>query len=446
MVPELVEGTMQYVMNAQDSHENLLERILSSENMQQAWKRVKGNKGAPGVDTMTIDEMPEYLREHWTEIRESVMEGRYQPSPVLRVEIPKPTGGVRLLGIPTVLDRLIQQAIALVLTEICDPDFSECSYGVRPGRSAHDAVYKAREYITQSYNVAVDMDLAKFFDTVNHDVLMCRVARNIYDKRVLRLIGTYLRAGVCIDGRLHGTLKGVPQGGPLSPILANILLNDLDKELETRQHRFVRYADDFVIFVKSVRAGERVMQSIRRFLDRTLKLTVNEAKSQVRPTDQLEFLGFQFKKTSIRWSERACQEFRRRIKRYTGRSWGVSMSYRLEKLTQYIRGWMNYFGISEYYRPIPELDHWLRRRIRMCYWKQWRKCRTKVRNLLKLGVPLKAAISVGMSRKSFWRLSKTYATQLGMTNQRACCGGWGRETSGYPISHSLCIGQLHSLS
>ncbi len=407
---------MQHVMNWQDSHEHLLERILSSENMQKAWKRVKKNKGAAGVDGRSIDEMPEYLHEHWQGIRESVMEGRYQPSPVLRVEIPKPTGGVRLLGIPTVLDRLIQQAIAQVLTEICDPDFSERSYGFRPGRSAHDAVYQAREYIKQSYTIAVDMDLEKFFDTVNHDVVMCRVSRLIHDKRVLRLIGTFLRAGVCINGRLHGTPQGVPQGGPLSPILANILLDELDKELEARGHRFVRYADDFVIFVKSVRAGERVRQSLTHFLEKRLKLRVNEAKSHVQAESQLEFLGFTFKKTKIRWSERAFQEFKRRIKRYTGRSWGVSMAYRLKKLAQYVRGWMNYFGISEYYRPIPELDHWLRRRIRMCYWKQWRKCRTKVRNLLKLGVPLKAAIAVGMSRKSFWRLSKTYATQLGMTN------------------------------
>jgi RNA-directed DNA polymerase len=209
---------MQHVMNWQDAHEQLLERILSRDNMHKAWTRVKQNKGAAGVDKMSIDEMPEYLREQWTGIRESVMEGRYQPSPVLRVEIPKPTGGVRLLGIPTVLDRLIQQAIAQVLTKICDPDFSERSYGFRPGRSAHAAVYTAREYITQSYTIAVDMDLEKFFDTVNHDVVMCRVARKIHDTRVLRLIGTFLRAGVCINGRLRRTLKGVPQGGPLSPV------------------------------------------------------------------------------------------------------------------------------------------------------------------------------------------------------------------------------------
>jgi RNA-directed DNA polymerase len=408
---------MQHDIKTQDSNENLLERIVSRENMQLAWKRVKENKGAPGVDKMTVEEMPEFLREHWQEIRESLMEGTYQPSPVLRVEIPKPTGGTRCLGIPTVLDRLIQQAIAQVLTDIFDPEFSEFSYGFRPGRSAHDAVYKVREYICQKYCIAVDMDLAKFFDTVNHDVLMCRVARRIHDKRVLRLIGKYLRAGVCVKGRLQATPKGVPQGSPLSPILSNVLLDEYDKELERRKHKFVRYADDSVILVKSVRAGNRVMQSIQRFLEKKLKLKINQEKSSVGPTDQLEYVGFVFKKTKIRWSEKAFQEFRRRIKTLTGRSWGVSMKYRLEKLSRYIRGWMNYFGISEYYRPIPELDHWLRRRVRMCYWKQWRKCRTKVRNLRKLGVPLEFAIWVGMSRKSYWHMSKTFATQAGMSNQ-----------------------------
>ena len=408
---------MQHVIKPQDSNEHLLERILSRENMFLSWKRVKSNKGAPGIDKMTIEAFPEFLREHWKEICESLMEGTYQPSPVLRVEIPKPSGGTRPLGIPTVLDRLIQQAIGQVLTPIFDPDFSEFSYGFRPKRSAHDAVYKVREYICQKYRIGVDIDLAKFFDTVNHDVLMHRVSRNVHDKRVLRLIGKYLRAGVYVKGRLQSTLKGVPQGGPLSPILSNILLDDLDKVLERQNHKFVRYADDFIILVKSHRAGNRVMQSVRKFLEKELKLKVNENKSSVLPTDQMEFLGFIFKKTKIRWSERAFHEFKRQIKYLTGRSWGVSMEYRLEKLACYLRGWMNYFGISEYYRPIPELDHWLRRRIRMCYWKRWRKCRTRVRHLLKLGVSLDFAISVGMSRKGHWHLSKTYATQLGMSNQ-----------------------------
>lgn len=324
----------------------------------------------------------------------------------------------RLLGIPTVLDRMIQQAVAQVLTSIYDPGFSEYSYGFRPERSAHGAVRTVREYITRQYHVAVDIDLSKFFDTVNHDVLMYRVSKKISDKRVLRLIGKFLRAGVEVNGRLQKTPMGVPQGGPLSPILSNILLDDLDKELEQRNHNFIRYADDFIILVKSYKAGNRVMKSIRRFLEKKLRLEINEGKSSVLPINQLEFLGFIFKQNKIRWSGSAFSGFKREIKTLTGRSWGVSMEHRLEKLALYIRGWMNYYGISEYYTPIPELDQWLRRRIRMCYWKQWRKCRTKVRNLHKAGVPLDMAIPVGMSRKSYWHLSKTYATQLGMSNQR----------------------------
>jgi len=408
---------MRRVMESPDPNDHLLEQILSRENMLKAWKRVKANKGAPGIDNMSVEDFPEYARNKWDSIRESLLAGIYQPSPVRRVEIPKATGGTRPLGIPTVLDRVIQQSIYQVLMPIFDPDFSDHSYGFRPGRSAHDAVYQIREYIREGYRVAVDMDLSKFFDTVNHDVLMHRVARKVRDKRILRLIGKYLRARVMVNGRLQATRKGVPQGGPLSPLLANILLDDLDKELERRGHRFVRYADDFIILVKSQRAGERVMLSVQRFLERKLKLKVNQDKSQVALTNQTDFLGFTFKGTKIRWSEKAFREFKRRVKRLTGRSWFVSMEYRYKKLAQYLRGWMNYFGISEYYRPIPEIDHWLRRRLRMCYWKQWRYARTKVRKLRKLGTFLHTAISVAISRKGPWHLARTLATQTGMTNQ-----------------------------
>jgi len=409
--------TMRRVMEQPDPNENLLERVLSRDNVQKAWKRVKANKGVPGIDQMSIEDFPEFARAQWNSIRDSLMAGTYQPSPVKRVEIPKPTGGTRPLGIPTVLDRLIQQAMYQVMMPIFDPDFSEFSYGFRPGRSAHDAVRKLREYIREGYRIAVDMDLSKFFDRVNHDVLMHRVARKIRDKRILRLIGKYLRSGVVIKGRMQKSREGVPQGGPLSPLLANILLDDLDKELGKRGHKFVRYADAFVILVRTERTGLRVKESVTRFLERKLKLKVNQDKSRVSSTDNTNFLGFTFKGTKIRWSDKAFREFKRRVKRLTGRSWFVSMEYRYKKLSQYIRGWMNYFGISEYYRPIPEIDHWLRRRMRMCYWKQWRRPRTKIRNLRRLGTSLKAALGVGLSRKGPWRLARTLATQTGMTNK-----------------------------
>lgn len=270
---------MQCVVEPPDPNDHSLEQILSSDNVLKAWKRVKANKGKPGVDRMSVDEFPEFARAHWEGIRDSLFSNTYQPLPVKRVEIPKPTGGTRPLGIPTVIDRVIQQSINQVLMPIFDPGFSEFSYGFRPGRSAKDAVYKVREYIRQGYRIAVDMDLSKFFDRVNHDVLMHRVARKIRDKRVLRLIGKYLRAGVKVRGRLQKTREGVPQGGPLSPLLANILLDDLDKELEKRGHKFVRYADDFIILVKTHRAGRRVKESITRFLKRRLKLKVNQDKS-----------------------------------------------------------------------------------------------------------------------------------------------------------------------
>lgn len=400
-----------------DPKENLLERILSRPNMLEAWNRVKANKGAPGIDNMIIDDFMAYAREHWEKIRAALLAGSYHPMPVKRVEIPKATGGTRPLGIPIVLDRLIQQAIAQVLFPIFDPEFSKSSFGFRTGKSAHDAILRVRGFIRQGYRVAVDADLAKFFDTVDHDVLMNRVARKVSDKRVLQLIGKYLRAGVVVDGRNQDTVKGVPQGGPLSPLLANILLDDLDKELEKRGHRFARYADDFVILLKSRRSGERVMASICRFLSHKLKLTINQEKSKVASTDEITFLGFTFKGTAIRWSDKAFARFKYRLKELTGRSWGVSMEYRFHKLAEYLRGWMGYFGRSEYYRPIPEIDHWLRRRVRMCYIKQWRWCRTKVRELLKLGTNLHQAISIGLSRKGPWKLARTMATQSGMTNE-----------------------------
>jgi RNA-directed DNA polymerase len=287
--------SMERVTDSSFPEQHLLELILSYGNMATAWDRVRANHGAPGIDDITVEAFPDHTRPLWAGIRKSLETGSYLPTPVKRVEIPKDTGGTRPLGIPIVLDRLIQQSIAQVLTPMFDPEFSESSHGFRPKRSAHDAVRQVREYIRQGFRTAVKIDLAKFFDTVNSDLLMTFVGRKVRDKRVLALIGKYLRAGVVVDGRLQKTRMGVPQGGPLSPLLANILLDYLDKELEKRGHKFARYADDFVILVKSRRAGERVMESVSQFLTRTLKLTVNEAKSAVAKSDRISFLGFIFK-------------------------------------------------------------------------------------------------------------------------------------------------------
>jgi len=334
---------------------------------------------------------------------------------------------------PTIIDRVIQQAIAQVLGPIFDPGFSASSFGFRPGRSAHQAVKQIQGYIKQGYKAAVDLDLTKFFDRVNHDALMARVARKVRDKAVLHLIGKYLRAGVLVGESLQPTEEGVPQGSPLSPLLSNVMLDDLDQELERRGHRFARYCDDFLIVVKSHRAGERVKASLARFLQQHLKLEINESKSTVGPTNECEFLGFTFHGTRIYWSHEALQDFRYRLRKLTGRSWGVSLAYRIRKLNEYIRGWMHYFGLSQYYRPLPELDAWLRRRLRMCFWKQWRYVRTKVRELLKLGTAKKTAILTALSRKGPWHLSRTLATQTGMTNQ------WLTETLGLVSIRALWI-------
>ena len=398
-------------------HDGLMERILAADNLRRAWRQVKSNRGAPGIDGMRIEDFPAYARGHWPAIRQALREGMYCPQPVRRVSIPKPGGGERLLGIPTVVDRLIQQAIAQVMGPIFDAGFSESSFGFRPRRGAHGALRKVQADIKAGYRIAVELDLAKFFDNVQHDILMARVARKVGDVKLLALIGRYLRAGVIAGEHFEPSEIGTPQGGPASPLLANILLDDLDRELERRGHRFARYADDLLVLVKTPRAGERVKASLTRFLTRRLNLQVNEHKSRVAPIDQCVFLGFTFRKGKLRWSARAFEDFKHQVRKFTGRSWGVSMRYRFYKLAQYLRGWMGYFGISEYYRPVPEIDEWLRRRVRMCYWKQWRLVRTKVRHLLALGVGQRHAILTAISSKSYWRMSKTLATQVGMTNQ-----------------------------
>ncbi|WP_221030918.1 group II intron reverse transcriptase/maturase [Opitutus sp. WL0086] len=378
---------------------------------------MKANRGAPGVDGITIDDFPARFREHWPRLRDALLAGTYVPAPVRRVELAKPDGGVRPLGIPTVLDRVIQQTIAQQLGPIFEPGFSDHSYGFRPHRRAHDAVRHVANTIKQEgRRIAVDLDLSKFFDRVNHDVLMVRVARKVKDRRVLRLIARYLRAGVAVDGRWQRTAEGVPQGGPLSPLLANVVLDDLDHELERRGHRFARYADDFVILVKSQRAGERVMASISRFLEDTLKLKVNETKSAVVQTNALTFLGFAFKGSRIVWSEQSLWRFEHEVRELTSRRWGVAMAVRIQHLGQYLRGWMGYYGLSRTYGAVRHLEHWIRRRLRCCYWKMWKTRRNRIRQLLRLGVSKRDAILNGLSGSGCWAMSKSPALNQALHN------------------------------
>jgi RNA-directed DNA polymerase len=393
-----------------------MELIVSPKNLRKAWRQVKGNRGAPGPDGMTVHKFEAWAGENWSKVRQQLMDGTYRPQPVRRKTIPKPDGkGDRMLGIPNVLDRLIQQAIVQVLTPIFDPSFSESSFGFRPNRSAHGAAKQVQRIIQKGHAYCIDVDLSKFFDRCQHDVLMSRVGRKVRDRRLLRLIGRYLRAGVMVEGVLQPTEEGAPQGGPLSPLLSNILLDDLDKELEHRKLRFVRYADDFQIFVRSERSAQRVFASVKRFLTQRLKLVVNEDKSSVRPALGCEYLGFTFtgKRVTIKVAPKKLITF----KQLTGRSRGISMKRRLTDLARYVRGWVGYFGLARQYDDIANLDGWLRRRIRMCYWKQWRYPRTKVKHLVALGVSLDMAIKHANSRKKYWRMSRTPGLRIAMTNK-----------------------------
>ena len=388
----------------------LIDQILSRKNMLLALKRVERNKGSHGVDGMPVQNLRKHLVENWSFIKTSILEGTYEPMPVRRVEIPKPDGGVRLLGIPTVTDRLIQQAIAQVLSKIYDPTFSEHSYGFRPNRSAHDAVRKAKSYIRDGYRWVVDMDLEKFFDRVNHDRLMSTLAKRIQDKTLLKLIRKYLQAGVMINGVVSITDEGTPQGGPLSPLLSNIVLDELDKELEKRGHKFVRYADDCNIYVKSRRAGKRTMASVQRFVERKLRLKVNEKKSAVDRPWRRKFLGFSFtssREPKVRVAKESMKRMKKKVREITSRKMPYSMEYRIQRLNQYLTGWCGYFALADTPSPFIELDSWIRRRLRMCLWKEWKKPKTKIRNLVKLGVPAWKAYEWGNSRKGYWRISKS---------------------------------------
>lgn len=403
--------------------QSLFEKVLSKENLKRAWNQVRSNKGAPGIDGLETIEFPLWARQHWKQCEANLRSGRYQPSPVKRVEIDKPDGGKRQLGIPTVIDRVIQQAISQVLTPIFDPTFSVHSFGFRPNRSAHQAVKEVQRYIKQKRRIAVDVDLSKFFDRVNHDLLMSKLSQGVQDKSLLSLIRRYLRSGVMVQGNLQESKEGVPQGGPLSPLLSNIMLDSLDKELESRGHCFSRYADDFVILVKSLRAGERVLASITRYLERRLKLVVNTEKSQVVPAIESKFLGFGFRSGKIRVHSKTLRKFKEKVLELTNRNWGVSMNYQLRKLSHYLRGWINYFGIANMYQQSIDLDQWIRRRVRMCYWRQWRKPKTKIQNLLKRGVSLRLAIACGASGKGPWRSSKTFGLNLALSKEYLCQEG-----------------------
>jgi len=397
----------------------LMEEICDRENMEEALRRVKANKGSAGIDGMTVGGIADYLKQHWPAVRERLLNGTYEPNPVRRVEIPKPDGGVRKLGIPTVLDRLIQQAVMQVLQRQWDGTFSEHSYGFRPGRSAHQAVAQAQQYIVEGHGWCVDLDLEKFFDRVNHDKLMGRIARRVDDKRLLKLIRAFLNAGVMENGLVSPSVEGTPQGGPLSPLLSNLVLDELDRELERRGHRFVRYADDCNIYVRSERAGQRVMESVTRFIMQELKLKVNEAKSAVARPQERKFLGFSFTvgpevKRII--APKALDRFKQRIREITRRAKGVSMKTTIEELAPYMRGWRSYFGFCETPYVLLSLTRWVRLRLRAARWRQWKTPRRRREALLELGVRLRLARNTAGSGLGPWHLAKAKALSVGLSN------------------------------
>ncbi len=408
------------ITDADQSKERLLEKIVDRDTMNNAFKRVKSNKGAHGIDGMGVDELLQYLKENGSQLRQSILDGKYRPNPVRRVEIPKEDGKKRNLGIPTVVDRVVQQAIAQQFTPIFEKQFSDNSYGFRPGRSAHDAIRKCQTNIDEGYKYVVDMDLEKYFDTVNQSKLVEVLSRTIKDGRVISLVHKYLRAGVVVRKRFEETEVGVPQGGPLSPILSNIMLNELDKELERRGHRFVRYADDMMIFCKSRRSAERVLNNILPFIEKKLFLKVNREKTVVDYVGRVKFLGFSFYrmkgKTRIRIHPKSVAKMRCKVKELTSRSNGMGNETRATKLRRYIMGWINYFKLADMKSLLLQTDEWMRRRIRMIYWKQWKRVRTKLKMLKSLGIREQKAWEYANTRKSYWRTSNSPILSKSLTN------------------------------
>jgi len=396
-----------------------MEEVCERENLQEALRRVKANKGSPGIDGMTVAQLPGYLQQHWPAIREQLLTGTYRPQPVRRVAIPKPDGGVRTLGIPTVLDRFIQHAVLQVLQRQWDPTFSNHSYGFRPHRSAHQAVAQAQHYIATGGTWVVDLDLEQFFDQVNHDKLMAQVATRIEDKRLRKLIRGFLKAGMMENGLVSPRVQGTPQGGPLSPLLSNLVLDVLDRELERRGHRFVRYADDCNIYVRSEKAGQRVMESITRFITHKLKLKVNEAKSAVAQPSQRKFLGFSFRtdpELQRTIAPEALARFKQRIRKITRRAKSVSIETTIAELAPYMRGWCNYFGRCETPEVLVYLTRWVRLRLRGALWRQWKTPRRRRAALLQLGVPPRLASNTAGSGRGPWYLARAKALSVGLTN------------------------------
>jgi RNA-directed DNA polymerase len=399
--------------------EQLMEEVCKRENCKQALRRVKANKGSAGVDGMTVQQLPEYLKQHWPAIREQLLNGTYKPQPVRRVEIPKPDGGIRKLGIPTVLDRFIQQAVMQVLQSRWDRTFSDHSYGFRPGRSAHQAVQAAQQYIAAGYRWCVDLDLEKFFDRVSHDKLMARIETRVSDRRLLKLIRSFLKAGVMEGGLVSPVDEGTPQGGPLSPLLSNIVLDEFDRELERRGLRFARYADDCNVYVRSRRAGERVMESLKRFITTKLKLKVNEQKSAVARPWERKFLGFSFtanREPKRRIAPKAVLRFKEKVRELTRRTRGVKVERRAEELGRYLRGWIGYFGQSQTPSVLQGLEEWTRRRLRSVIWKQWKRGSVRFAELRKRGVGKDLAAQTAGSAHGPWRLANSPALAFALPN------------------------------
>lgn len=399
--------------------ERLMEAVCEAKNLKQALRRVKSNGGSPGIDGMRVEALPRWLIENWSKLREELQTGRYEPKPVKRVEIEKPDGGKRKLGIPTVIDRFVQQGILQVLQRIWDPIFSESSYGFRPDRSAHQAIKTTQGYLAEGYRWVVDIDLEKFFDRVNHDRLMARLATRIRDKRMLKLIRSFLTAGVLEGGLVTPSEEGTPQGGPLSPLLSNIVLDELDQELEKRGHKFARYADDCNIYVRSERAGQRVMKSLRHLITTKLRLRINEGKSAVARPYERKFLGFSFTKgvPRRRIAPKSILRFKNRIREATKRTRGRKLSDVVKDLNSYLNGWRGYFGFCETPSVMRDLDSWIRRRLRAYLWQQWRTFRKRRTELINRGVNRVAAIKLAASQRGSWRLSHTEALQIALPNK-----------------------------